>query len=186
MTQNRLEPLWQPRQQLRHTQIPQEWQSWLYNDESLTARLKGACDESFRVEVLEQRYESIEPDEADAMSIPPDEEALLREVYLYCGEQRMVYARSVIPTSTLTGPEKQLENLGDQPLGAFLFNYPGMRRDEIELASFDQQDTIFKRATDGLTIDVDDIWGRRSVFWLGTKPLLVAEIFLPAVTELRA
>lgn len=169
---------------MHHMQVPACWQSWLYNDDSLTARLKNGCSEVFRVEVLRQRYARVQLNEAQALSMSAQQHALLREVYLYCGEQRMVYARSVIPLATLTGREKKLASLGNRPLGGFLFSCPSMQREEIELAAFDKRDAVYARATDGIDIDVEEIWGRRSVFRLSGKPLLVAEIFLPAVTKL--
>lgn len=111
--------------------------------------------------------------------------ALLREVYLYCGNVRMVYARSVIPLTTLTGRQRKLALLGSRPLGGFLFSSPDMRREEMELAEFVQGDPVFARATKDTCVGMEPIWGRRSIFRLVGKPLLVAEIFLPAITTLQ-
>lgn len=177
----RHEPHWRPRRLLRLMQVPRLWQRWLYSDDSLTARLKNVRTGVFRVEVLRQCYARVQLNEARALSMPPCQAALLREVYLYCGNVRMVYARSVVPLGTLTGRQKRLACLGERPLGGFLFACPDMQREELELASFGRGEAMFVRATDGVQVNIDAIWGRRSVFRLSGKPLLVAEIFLPSV-----
>ena len=82
MTIHRHEPVWRPRRQIRHSQVPEIWQSWLYDDESLTARLKSGCVQPFRVEVLKQRYARVQLNEAKALDMPERQYALLREVYL--------------------------------------------------------------------------------------------------------
>jgi chorismate-pyruvate lyase len=40
---------------------------------------------------------------------------------------------------------------------------------------------MFSEASLGLNQKPAEVWGRRSVFRVGGKPLLVAELFLPAV-----
>ena len=185
MTLYRHEPGWCPRRRMRHSRIPDRWRSWLYDDDSLTARLRAGCPQPFRMELLRQRYTRVQRNEARVLGMPEHRYALLREVYLYCGNVRMVYARSVIPLTTLTGSLRKLALLGSRPLGGFLFASPGMRRGEIELAEFVQGNPIFARATENDQSGLEPIWGRRSVFRLGSKPLLVAEIFLPAVIMIR-
>lgn len=176
---------WHQREQISTDHIPELYRPWLFDDESLTAQLKSSCTAPFRVEVLRQRYAEVEDDEAIALDIPLRESALLREVHLYCGDIRMVYARSVIPQSTLTGPQAELANLGDRPLGEFLFACPTMQRGPIEVAGFQSGDEVYQRAMAGLPPSSEaEIWGRRSIFRLAGKPLLVAEIFLPAVGKL--
>ncbi|MCK5090914.1 MAG: hypothetical protein KAR30_00150, partial [Gammaproteobacteria bacterium] len=58
-----------------------------------------------------------------------------------------------------------------------------MRRGELEIASIVPGQRLFDLATSGLKNKPDMIWGRRSVFYLSDKPLLVSEIFLPELTE---
>jgi chorismate lyase len=85
---------------------------------------------------------------------------------LLCGHGRpWVAAHSLIPCSSVQGSLRQLVRLRDRPLGGFLFRHPQLRRDEPELVRF------------------SDHWGRRSVFHLQGKSLLVAEFFLPALIE---
>ena len=116
------------------------------------------------------------------------EVALIREVFLYCDDEPWVFARTVIPRSTLTGKQKYLANLGSRPLGAVLFADPNMRRDHFEVACMRPEELLYTHAnqlhTDQNNIDGPDfIWGRRSAFYLSNKPLLVNEIFLPAIAK---
>jgi len=103
---------------------------------------------------------------------------LIREVELLCSGKPCVFARTVIPVSTRRGKQRRLTRLGSRPLGAFLFADPTMRRGPVEISRMDRQHDLFRRATAGLQRPPAEIWGRRSVFYLGGKPLLVSEIFL--------
>lgn len=180
-----LEPQWRYRKHIRLASVPEAMRIWLYNDDSLTARLKNACSGKFRVEVLRQRYARIQNNEEKALAVPHRQQALLREVYLYCGNTRVVYARSVIPLKTLTGRQKQLAVLGDRPLGGFLFSCPSMQREEVELAELREGDRVYDQAMGDATRRPKTIWGRRSIFRLAGKPLLVAEIFLPEISTIE-
>ena len=88
-----------------------------------------------------------------------------------------VYARSVIPLQTLTGRLRKLRHLDSRPLGALLFSDPTMRREPLEWACI-PADTN-QSLTSKLPPFDQPIWGRRSVFTLSAKPLLVCEMFLP-------
>ena len=181
-----LEPNWRDRSLIRKAEVPAGLQTWLYNDASLTARLVSVCHKGFRVEVLRQRYARVQRNEARLLDVPYRQHALLREVYLYCGKIRLVYARSIIPMKTLTGRQRQLAHLGERPLGGFLFACPSMQRGQVQLASIPAGSPVYERAVHLQEIDEASLWGRRSVFRLEGKPLIVAEIFLPAITVARS
>jgi chorismate--pyruvate lyase len=164
--------------------------SWLLDPNSLTARLKSHSHQ-FRVELLGQRIEACQADEAVAL-IPSGEKVLVREVLLFCDEKPQVFARSLLPLSSLTGAEQQLANLGTQSLGQVLFNNPSLERQTIEVAKFNENSAVGKLAKQLLSssqylpsqhlssIDsTENLWGRRSIFVLENKPLMVAEVFLP-------
>ena len=152
-------------------------QDWLLDPSSLTARLKKHCQQ-FRVEVLGQKIETCSQAEANA-DIRPGEEVLVREVLLFCDEQPQVFARSLLPLSSLTGDEKKLAELGTQSLGQVLFNHPNLIRKNIELSTFDSTSSISRLAKHCRLPERETLWGRRSVFILDNKPLMVAEVFLP-------
>lgn len=106
---------------------------------------------------------------------------MVREVELLCHNQPWVYARSVFPQATLTGRLRCLKKLDARPLGALLFNDPSMRRTHFEVAALNNAELsgYFNTTSDRF------FWGRRSLFFIDEKPLLVSEIFLPAL-ELHA
>ncbi|VAX14279.1 Chorismate--pyruvate lyase [hydrothermal vent metagenome] len=156
---------------------------WLFDRGSLTRRLQMACPQDFRVELVEQGWQRPMLNEAMRLGVSPDRLALVRQVYLFCHARPVVYARTVIPLSTLSGAERHLACLGTRPLGAVLFASPNMSRDEVEVACIRPAQRIFTPATQMLASEPDAIWGRRSVFYLSHKPLLVSEVFLPAIAR---
>jgi chorismate--pyruvate lyase len=123
--------------------------------------------------------------EAIRLGMRNNETALIREVYLFCGDTPWVYARTIIPKRTLTGAQRYLAHLGNKPLGAVLFADPNMQRDEVEVARIQPKQRMFNVATAHLTERPESIWGRRSVFYLNKKRLLVNEVFLPAIRKCR-
>ena len=166
--------------------VPVDMADWLFDRGSLTRRLQTACPTGFRVELVAQGWQRPMLNEAMRLGVSPDRLALVRQVYLFCHARPVVYARTVIPVSTLSGAERHLACLGNRPLGAVLFAAPNMSRDEVEVACIRPGQRIFTRATRVLDAEPVSIWGRRSVFYLSAKPLLVSEVFLPGIADCRA
>jgi len=158
-------------------QLNQHLIDWLYDAGSLTARLKSLC-ENFRVEVIGQEVQECTADEAST-TIKKGEKVLVREVLLYCDEQPQVFARSLLPLKSLTGDEQQLAHLGSQPLGQVLFNNPQLERQSISVASFDMHTGVGQLCKYLALPSQAELWGRRSLFVLNNKPIMVAEVFLP-------
>jgi len=100
--------------------------------------------------------------------------ALVRQVLLCCDEQPLVYARTVIPVTTIQGAQRRYANMGNRPLGAMLFADRTMRREAVEVSMLPAA-----HEANQYTNSNDPIWGRRSVFRVSGKPLLVSEYFLP-------
>jgi chorismate--pyruvate lyase len=158
-------------------QLPDVLRDWLIDPSSLTSRLKKHSD-SFRVELLGQKIEACHAGEANNV-IKEGEQVLVREVLLYCDDIPHVFARSLLPLSSLTGAEQVLANLGTQSLGQVLFNNPSLERQCIEISSFSANSSVAILAK-SLSISIEQLlWGRRSIFMLENKPLMVAEVFLP-------
>jgi len=169
-------------QSVHSVKLNASMREWLLHSDSLTAKLIGHCDE-FRVEVLGQQVQACQPDEACA-GIHEGEQVLVREVLLFCDNVPHVFARSLLPLTSLTGEQQQLAHLGEQPLGQVIFNNMNLQRKTIELASFDKHSNVlqlWKNINSPETLQYPDIlWGRRSLFVLDGKPIQVAEVFLPA------
>ncbi len=155
---------------------------WLVDTGSLTRRVVRACPGHMRVEVLREVWGRADAGEAVTLGMHRNRQSRvwLREVRLLCDEQPWVYARTVIPVHTLTGPARCLLHLGSRPLGAVLFADPMVVRGGVEVARLQPHHRLYQRAALPSVAMPAILWGRRSVFWIGNRPLLVAEVFLPA------
>ncbi|MGB0466038.1 MAG: chorismate--pyruvate lyase family protein [Pontibacterium sp.] len=154
-------------------QAPQAWRSWLTDSGSLTKRLTALSKGQFRVNLVYQGWQQPGRSEARALAMPGRQKALIREVELIGANQTWVYARTVIPSSTLTGRHRTLKQLGNRSLGSLLFSDPGMKRGPLQVSHL--------RLSDRKT----RVWARRSLFYLSDKPLLVCEVFLPALQQVE-
>jgi chorismate--pyruvate lyase len=162
-----------------HAAPPPALRPWLLDRASLTLRLQQLCPGRFRVRLLAQAWDRPFGDEAQLLGMRSGSRALIRQVQLLCGEQAWVYARTVIPVSSLRGRLQRLARLGNRPLGGMLYADPSMQRGGVELARLGTGQAMHTAATFHLAPPPGEIWGRRTVFRLADKPLLVSEIFLP-------
>ncbi len=179
------EARWRPLSQLRWRNPPAGPRGWLADDSSLTRRLQAACGQGFRVRVLYQGWGRAASGEARLLRMRRGEAAMLREVELCCGDAVWVFARTVIPARSLRGSLRRLARLGNRPLGAVLFSHPAMRRGPTQMTHLLPRHGLFQAATGSLTRRPAELWGRRSLFFLSGRPLLVSEIFLPALVSVR-
>jgi chorismate--pyruvate lyase len=178
-----MEPAWNTLQVLRRADMPAVVADWLRDTGSLTARLKGTCRGGFSVRLLDQGWKKPLYSEGRLLAMRHGEVAIVREVELMCGEAVWVFARTVIPASSLRGPARRLSMLGTKPLGEVLFSDPQMRRGPIEVARLQPRHALFATATNALADRPDELWGRRTIFYLAGMPLLVNEIFLPNIQK---
>lgn len=162
---------------------PRRFHHWLRDAGSLTRRLIGACPGRFQVRVLRQQWARPLPSEAALLGMRRGEQALLREVQLQCDGQAWVFARTLIPVGSLRGRARQLGHLGSRPLGAVLFADPTSRRGSLQQARLRPHHALFNTAIAGLVQTPAELWGRRTRFIYAGQPLLVNEIFLPAIPE---
>jgi len=134
---------------------------WLLLEDSMTRRFE---QQGKRVTVTLIREDFVNRDEIaqEAALLPVDERYWLREILLCADDVPWLAGRTVVPASTLCGPELALQNLGKTPLGRYLFTSSTLTRDFIEIGKY------------------AELWGRRSRLRLSGKPLLLTELFLPA------
>ncbi len=86
-----------------------------------------------------------------------------------------------MPLKTLTGAERRFQRLGGKPLGDVLFSGKPKARGPLEIARILPQHRLFRLAIADLDVESRELWGRRSVFYLHAKPMLVTEVFLPGI-----
>ncbi len=140
---------------------------WLLEEDSMTRRFENYCQQ-VTVELIREEFVSAADVAAEAAFLPDDARFWLREIVL-CGDgEPWLLGRTVVPESTLQGPELMLQQLGTRPLGRYLFSSSTLSRDFIHPGQ------------------ADNLWGRRSRLRLSGKPLLLTELFLPASPLCRA
>jgi chorismate--pyruvate lyase len=159
------------------------WRYWLTDHGSLTQRLQARCP-AFRVQRLRQATARPHHDESGALALPAGKSALVREVLLLCGDTPLIFAHTVVPLESLRGPWQALTGLGHRPLGAALFANPRVRRFPLEYKHLDARHPLHRAASANTASRHGPLWARRSLFALAGHPLLVTEVFLPAVLDL--
>jgi len=178
-------PCWRTRKRVPTRDIPAGLKPWLYEEHSLTGKLKYRCPGLFSLQLLDQFKGHPTANERTILCLHSGRIALIRRVQLLCADKPLVFARSIIPLETLDGGEKRLAHLGSKPLADILFAHPMMRRGEMEFARLVPGQPLFTQAAASLGEHWDEIWGRRSLFNLNDKPLLVTEVFSPELADDR-
>ena len=170
---------WRPLPLLARQQRPTPaLQHWLSDTGSLTARLINLSGkDGFQVKILRQIIGIPSLSERLALGMQQPQLAQIREVILLGNNQPWIFARSLLPLNSLTGSLRHLRKQTTRPLGAFLFSQPHLIRSPIAVAQLSPDHGYLP---DSLIAD-QPLWGRRSVFYLQQKPLLVSEVFLPAL-----
>ena len=179
------EPAWTPIGERRLPGVSPAGQAWLSDRGSLTRAVVASCDKQFRVELIRQEHANALPGEAALLDAGPAQSTLVREVRLYCGRRAWVFARTLLPLQRLRGPVMALTRLGQRPLGQVLFSDPTTRRLCVEVARITPRHRLFHRATVHLRQPPSAISGRRTLFEYRGERILVNELFLPDIGELR-
>ena len=169
---------WLPVARINPSQIPPSLRDCLLDTGSLTSRLARYCKGNFNLNLKGQAWQRPLPEETSALRLRRDNYALVREIYLQCDDVPWVYGRSIIPARTCTARERRLAFWGQRSLGNYLFSGRNIRRSEFEIAVIRPQDRLFRLAGMSTVLDRSQLWGRRSIFYIRNKPLLVVEVFL--------
>lgn len=106
--------------------------------------------------------------------------AHVREVVLASSRHKLIVARTVFDPKSLR-LTRQIMQLGPQPLGQLLFangNAVWLAREFARVSSAAAIYPLVRKAVDRPS---GSFWARRSLFLLDRHPLLVTEIFLPAM-----
>lgn len=105
---------------------------------------------------------------------------LCREIALECGPLRAVFARSLVPTETLTA-HPFLGELGDAPLGESLAGKPTLSRDAFSFTTLRPGQALYQASLPQGAETPATIFARRARFRIGDHSLWVCEVFLPAI-----
>lgn len=170
---------WLPAQCLGQFRVDESVRPWLIGKGLLTLRMKAACGERFGLRLVEQRTGLLCAARKAALGVS-DGAALFRDVELCCGGRVWVFAQSVIPDSTLC-VHPWLGELGDSSLGETLHDLSGVERSSFEYAWLPLENELTRRALREAELTPAGLWARRSRIQLRGAPLLVQELFLPAM-----
>ena len=172
---------WQDKSALDTATIDRRLGASLFQTGSLSRYLQAQCREAFRVQPEAETWQRPLPDEAARLSQSADEVAFIRAAWLQSGEQRLVYARTVIPKTTLARTGDRLTRLGARPLGEVLFA-EGARRSPLRYARLPPDAALGRLLQDQGQAMTEAPWARQSLFHLQDAPLLITEVFLPELT----
>jgi chorismate lyase len=157
---------------------------WLMDHGSLTQRIQQRCAD-FEVRGVNSRLARIALDESALLGIAPLQLAYSREVFLFADGRPVVFAHSAFAHRHLRGAWSSVRTLGNKPLGALLFAHPLVEREPLHYKSLRNTHPLHQRAVKLLKEPPQRLWARRSLFYLHDAPLLVTEVFLPAILLLR-
>lgn len=166
---------------------PPALRHWLTGNGSLTAKLR-AHSQVFRVRRLHQARAVCLADEAAAIGLAGRRQVWEREVVLECDGHPAIFAHTVVPLSANATDWPLFSALGERSLGSTLFGDPRVQRAELEFARLRPSHPLMRRAALALGWEgqKSSLLARRCVYRRGRGLLLVTEVFLPAVLELKA
>ncbi|MBI4356673.1 MAG: chorismate lyase [Gammaproteobacteria bacterium] len=165
-------------------QVPNPQRLWLKDARSLTYCLKKRfSSKHVALLCLQHQWDMPTKEESEVLGISIRRLCLIREVlFYYMHEEKMIpltFGRSIIPKTTMVGKNRPLLNWGENSLGVFLFRDPTLTRTQLQPMKLTPQEPLYHRALLHSSEHPPFLWGRRSIFQVRRKPLLVLEFFLP-------
>ncbi|MCJ7452926.1 MAG: chorismate lyase [Steroidobacteraceae bacterium] len=148
---------------------------WLAEPGLLTTLVRRACGCETQFRLLRVEHSPLSATLAHRMGVA-DTGCLVREIEFACGSARWVFAQSVFPDSTVR-QHPWLAELGNVALGESLLGQPDVSRQPLEYREI-AADEELAVAAGGLDRPA---WARRAVYRLSMAPIMVQEMFLPAL-----
>jgi chorismate--pyruvate lyase len=136
--------------------------SWLSESGPITNRIK--LSQEFELELLNDEIDEISKEEELFLN-SVSETFRVRRVILLGNNTPVVYAKSVIPSSTIENGLSSLGKIGNAPLGDILFTPGVFTKLEMVCASF-------------LSKEKNLYWGRKIKYSVNSEPISVMEVFL--------
>jgi chorismate--pyruvate lyase len=173
---------WLPAERLGQLAVEPQARPWLIGKGLVSLRMKAVCGEHFTLRLIDQWTGLLTTAHRSALR-STDNAGLFRDVEMSHRGNVWVFAQTVIPDSTLSA-HSWLAELGDTALGETLSDLSGVERSPYEYAWLQVLDPVTARALRDAEIKPAGLWGRRSRVSLRGAPLLMQEVFLPAVGRL--
>lgn len=150
---------------------------WLFLPGALTPRLKALGE--YSIEVIEQFYGVLNPEEAQALDVAPDTTGWVREVVMKLDGEACVTARSLTSEPALSGDWADLKGYGGRPLAEILYTCEQTLREPFQCAVLASSAPLAALSY-RYAPQAKRLLARRSRFTRNGTALLVSECFLPA------
>lgn len=157
---------------------PSALHPWLAEPGLLTERVRRACGVATRFTLLRLVPASLGAAAARRLGVS-DTTCLVREIELCCGDARWIFAQSLFPDSTVR-QHPWLAQLGSSALGVSLLGRHDVSREPLEYCGLTARHELAIAAAVPRS-EVEPLWARRAVYQLSGAPILVQELFLPAL-----
>lgn len=164
--------------------LPPRLREWLCETGSLTQRVVNTCNapHPFKLQLLARGFAPAHRDESPLLGL--HDRARFREILLKRGDTPLVFAHSVISHRDLHGAWSILDGIGGRSLGSILFHDHTVKRGALHFRRIDARHPLFRKALPwcgSVPVPPTALWARRAVFERKGRPLIVTEVFLPAV-----
>jgi chorismate lyase len=170
---------WLPAERLGQVTMDAQVRPWLIGKGLLSLRMKAVLGERFVLRLVDQWSGLLGAAHQSSLR-SRDNAGLFRDVEMRCGEQVWVFAQTIMPDSTLCA-HPWLAELGDSALGETLSDLSGVERSSYEYAWLPAEEAVTARALRDAEIKPAGLWARRARVSLRGAPLLMQELFLPAM-----
>lgn len=158
---------------------------WLREPASLTTRLQRRG--RFRIQLLWQRLHHANADECSALGLTPDSRCWVREVVLFCGDEPLIFAHTVLPIRPRGVLTRWFARLGSRSLGSLLFAHPGFFRGHLTFSKIDARHPLHAAAISTLGENpVGGFLARRCTHRFHDQTVLVTEVFSPRLAKAAA
>jgi chorismate-pyruvate lyase len=171
---------WLPAERLGQWRVDARLRPWLIGQGLLSERLRARCGGRFELRQAHMWTGLLPPGERRLLAAG-DSAALYREDELRCDGRLCAVTLAIMPDSTLAA-HPWLAELGDSSLAETLTGLSGVERSAYEYAWLRAATPLAARALQG-DASCEGLWSRRSRLALRAAPLIVQELFLPALAE---
>lgn len=158
---------------------------WLTKPQRLSLALKKSCS-AVSLQVLSERFDLFPYlDETPIFKHISCEatEYYVREVFLLCDLKPVVFAKTIMPLDTYQYYKTRLKNLGNQFIGeSLLYCTPNVIRQPFEFSKLNEMHPLIKQLSSWIPKTADqELWARRSLFYINGLPMLITEVFLSEI-----
>lgn len=161
--------------------LPADLHSWLHETHSLTQRVQSVCPPHapFNLQVLCHDFALPHRDEVALLG--SHGRVRSREILLCRGRTPLIFAHSIVARADLRAAWASMDGIGGRSLGSVLFADPAVSRGTLHYHCCTPRHPLYQKAAPWCATRPEQLWARRAVFLRDNRPLVVTEVFLPAL-----